>query len=120
MCRKHCFRIFSVLICNGKPDPRTLISLQQDKANTSTRGATSKEASSLTFFEEIPRVLKGFKYTFAFCGLFMIGMILLASEAVPEMWRIDTFVAIFPLALTVGCHALLPIALNPNLIVFKW
>lgn len=82
-------------------------------------GATAKEAENRTFFEEIPRVAKGFKWTFAFSIGCAIMMIVLANF-VPVWWRIDQFVAIFPLALVCFCHAMLPIALNPNLIVFKW
>jgi len=82
-------------------------------------GSTSKEATNHTFFQEIPRVAKAFRGTFAFVGISVVGMIILAIAA-PAFWRIDTFIAIFPLALCVGAHALLPVALNPNLIVFKW
>ncbi|RAL59028.1 hypothetical protein DID88_009057 [Monilinia fructigena] len=32
-----------------------------------TWGATAKEVENVTFFEEIPRLLKRFKYTFVFC-----------------------------------------------------
>jgi len=82
-------------------------------------GSTAKELENRTFFQEIPRVLKGFKWTFCFSVLCSVMIVVLAKFA-PIWWRIDSFVAIGPLALTCVCHALLPIALNPNLIVFKW
>jgi hypothetical protein len=39
---------------------------------------------------------------------------------VPEDWRIDTFTAIWPLAIGVASHALMPIALNPSLMFFAF
>jgi len=82
-------------------------------------GSTAKEAEERSFFEEIPRVLKGFKWTFAYC-LLCTAMMVVMARVVPFYWRIDSFVAIYPLAICVAGHALLPIALNPNLIVFRW
>jgi hypothetical protein len=32
---------------------------------------------------------------------------------IPWSWNINTFVAIFPLAIMCVCHLLLPVALNP-------
>lgn len=82
-------------------------------------GATAKEASNTTFFEEIPKVLKSFKYTFAFtigCAVMMIVM----AHAVPEVWQIRSFIAIWPLATLVFGHFMLPIALNPGLMKFTF
>ncbi|KAF5877030.1 putative glycosyltransferase family 2 protein [Botrytis fragariae] len=84
-----------------------------------TWGATAKEVENVTFFEEIPRLLKRFKYTFLFCILMTAGMIVCAL-VVPWNWRIDTFVAIFPLCTVVVSHFLMPIALNPALMMFTW
>ncbi|KAF2427413.1 hypothetical protein EJ08DRAFT_699638 [Tothia fuscella] len=84
-----------------------------------TWGATSKEAEQVTFFEEIPRVLKRFKWTFMFCGGVSLGMVAMATVS-PVLWRIDIFIAVFPLGLVVGSHFLLPITLNPNLMLFTW
>jgi len=64
-------------------------------------------------------VLKGFKWTFAYC-LLCTAMMVVMAKVVPFYWRIDSFVAIYPLAMCVAGHTLLPIALNPNLIVFRW
>ena len=84
-------------------------------------GATSKEAENVSFFEEVPRLLKRFKWTFGICTLATAMIIILAiAPFVPEFWRIDLFIAIFPVSLTIGGHILTPIALNPNLMLFTW
>ena len=82
-------------------------------------GATAKELEDTTFFQEVPKLLKRFKGTFVFCGL-MTGMMIAGAVAVPALWQIDTFIAIFPLANVVVSHFMLPIALNPSLMLFTW
>lgn len=82
-------------------------------------GATAKEVENVSFFEEIPRVIKRFKGTFIFCVGVSIMMAVFAL-AVPEMWRITFFTPIWPLACVVVCHFLMPIVLNPNLMLFTW
>jgi hypothetical protein len=82
-------------------------------------GATSKEVENTTFFEEIPRLLKRFKFTFIFCFA-MIGLMIAGAVAFPVFWTITTFNAIYPLAAVVFSHLLLPIALNPALMMFSW
>jgi membrane glycosyltransferase len=82
-------------------------------------GATSKEAENIGFFEEIPRVVRRFKWTFAVCIVLTAVMVVMAT-VVPQMWRIDFLVAVFPLAMVVFSHFMLPIALNPNLMLFTW
>lgn len=82
-------------------------------------GATSKEAENTTFFKEVPKVIKNFKFTFLFCIIASIGMVVLAC-VVPDFWRINQFFAIYPLATVVVSHFLLPIALNPSLMLFTW
>jgi hypothetical protein len=84
-----------------------------------TWGATAKEVENVTFFEEIPRLLKRFKYTFIFCIL-MTGIIIACALFVPWNWRIDTFVAIYPVCTVVVSHFLMPVALNPSLMMFTW
>jgi len=84
-----------------------------------TWGATSKEAEDISFFQEIPRVMKRFKRTFAFC-FFLAGLMVAMAFVVPFLWRIKELVAVYPLGVTVGCHFLLPIVLNPNLMLFTW
>ncbi|OCK81960.1 hypothetical protein K432DRAFT_294338 [Lepidopterella palustris CBS 459.81] len=82
-------------------------------------GATAKEVENVTFFEEIPRVIRRFKYTFVFC-IAVSAMMVVMAKVVPEMWRISFFTPIWPLASIVFCHFFLPIALNPNLMLFTW
>ncbi|KAI9813297.1 MAG: hypothetical protein M1827_004239 [Pycnora praestabilis] len=82
-------------------------------------GATAKEVENTTFFAEIPKLLKKFKFTFLFCFICTAGMIVCAQFA-PPFWRIDTFIAIWPLCTIVVCHFLLPIVLNPSLMLLTW
>lgn len=82
-------------------------------------GATAKEVEDVSFFEEIPRVILNFKWTFMFCILATLGMVLCAT-LLPFGWRIDFLTPIWPLGSVVVCHFLLPIILNPNLMLFTW
>lgn len=84
-----------------------------------TWGATAKEVEDTSFFKEIPKVFKKFKITFLFCFLCVGGMIALALF-VPPLWRINSFIAIYPLSAVVISHFLLPIVLNPALMLFTW
>lgn len=84
-----------------------------------TWGATSKEAENTTFFQEIPRVLRQFRGTFVFVFGSAIMMALLATIA-PPFWRITDFVAIYPLSTVIAGHIMLPILLNPGLMMFTW
>ena len=88
-------------------------------------GATAKEATDTSFFEEVPRILQKFKITFIWCVLMTAAMVFLAGvgplgQLVPYDWRIDFFTAIWPLATIVASHFLLPIVLNPGLMLFTW
>jgi len=82
-------------------------------------GATSKEVENITFFQEVPRVMKRFKFTFIFCILMIIMMIYMAEFA-PDMWKIRLLIAIWPMGMVTFCHFALPIVLNPNLMLFTW
>jgi hypothetical protein len=82
-------------------------------------GSTKKEVDKTPFFHEVPKVIKKFKYTFSGCLLGAAGMVCLAKY-VPELWRITLMTAIFPLACGIASHFLLPIVLNPNLMLFTW
>jgi len=82
-------------------------------------GATSKEVEDTTFFEELPRLMNKFKFTFIFCFA-MIGLMIAGASAFPVFWKITTFNAIYPLGSVVFSHLLLPIALNPALMKFRW
>jgi len=84
-------------------------------------GATAKEVDNSTFFEEVPKILNKFRFTFAFCILMAAGMIVLGVEGiVPQQWRITDFVAIWPAVSILASHFFLPILLNPQLVLFKW
>jgi len=49
-------------------------------------GSTAKEVSNTTFFQELPLVIKRFKFTFAFTLTMTAAMVVL-GVAVPEEWR---------------------------------
>lgn len=88
-------------------------------------GATAKEASDTSFFEEVPRILKRFKGTFIWCLGTIAAMMVLAGvgplgQLVTYHWRINLFTAVWPLATVVSSHLLLPIVLNPGLMMFTW
>ncbi|CUS13826.1 unnamed protein product [Tuber aestivum] len=84
-------------------------------------GATSKEVEVSNFFLEVPKVMKRFKFSFAFSILAIVAMIVFATASfVPHSWVIKDFVAILPMATVAGSHLLLPIALNPALMTFQW
>lgn len=84
-----------------------------------TWGATSKEAEDTTFFAEVPKILKNFKGTLIFC-FGSIATMIVCAQFVPALWRIDQFIAIYPLAIVVAGHFLLPFILNPGLMKFTW
>lgn len=88
-------------------------------------GATAKEATTTSFFKEIPTILKKFKFTFAFCVIMTTAMIILAGvgpvgQFIPYSWHITDFTAIFPLAVLVAFHFLMPLVLNPGLMQFTF
>ncbi|KXT09585.1 hypothetical protein AC579_8611 [Pseudocercospora musae] len=82
-------------------------------------GATSKEAENTTFFKEIPKVIKKFKGTFVFV-FGATAMIVVLACFTPYFWKIDSFIAIYPLGTVIVGHFLLPVALNPGLMRFTW
>ena len=82
-------------------------------------GATAKEVTETHFFEELGKVLRNFKYMFLWCLLCVAAMIYFAIGA-PALWRINFFTAIWPLSTIVVSHFLLPIALNPGLMLFTF
>ena len=84
-----------------------------------TWGATAKEVEDTTFFVEIAKLLRKFKVMFTFCTFLVGGMVYLGLFA-PLFWRITEFTAIFPLSAVVFTHVMLPIALNPSLMLFTW
>jgi hypothetical protein len=82
-------------------------------------GATSKEKEDSNFFQEMPRIFKTFAIMYACLVLLSGGMIYLALYA-PAGWEINDFTAIVPLAMNIIFHALVPIVLNPSLMVFNY
>ncbi|KAK4556617.1 hypothetical protein LTR86_006188 [Recurvomyces mirabilis] len=82
-------------------------------------GATSKEAENTTFFEEVPKIIKKFKFTFIFC-IASAAMMIVLAQFVPQLWRINTFISIYPFSTIIFGHFFLPIALNPGLMRFTW
>ncbi|KAH9906612.1 glycosyl transferase family group 2-domain-containing protein [Xylariomycetidae sp. FL2044] len=84
-----------------------------------TWGATAKELEQVNFVEEVPRLVRRFKGTFAWCFL-MTGLIVSGYFFFPHEWQIRWLASIWPLAWLVGCHFLLPVALNPALMVFHF
>jgi hypothetical protein len=82
-------------------------------------GATAKEVEDTTFFKEMPVLLRKFRMTFLFC-IAMIALMIAGVYFFPVFWRINTLAAIYPLAVLVTCHMLLPIALNPALMKFTY
>ncbi|KAL8763090.1 MAG: hypothetical protein Q9184_001050 [Pyrenodesmia sp. 2 TL-2023] len=82
-------------------------------------GATAKEVENTTFFEEIPKLIKKFKFTFIWCFICAGGMIYLAV-APPPFYDIKGITAIWPMTTIVASHFLLPIVLNPSLMLFTF
>ncbi|KAM3075073.1 hypothetical protein ACMFMG_007469 [Clarireedia jacksonii] len=84
-----------------------------------TWGATAKEFENTTFFQELPRLAKRFFWTFLFC-IACAFMMIACALWVPWNWRITDFVAIYPLCTVVVSHFLLPVVLNPALMMFTF
>ncbi|OZJ06118.1 hypothetical protein BZG36_01051 [Bifiguratus adelaidae] len=82
-------------------------------------GATAKELEESNFFREVPKVIKGYKYMYLFMFAIIAGMCCL-TFVVPLEWRITEPTVIIPLAIMVGSHILLPLALNPFLMYFTY
>jgi hypothetical protein len=82
-------------------------------------GATSKEKEDSNFFQEMPRIFKTFKFMYLLVFLTVGAVIYLGVFAHPD-WAITDFSAIVPLALNLGFHALVPLVLNPSLMIFNY
>ncbi|OMP82842.1 Glucans biosynthesis glucosyltransferase H [Diplodia seriata] len=84
-------------------------------------GATAKEVERSNFFLEVPKIARKFKFSMLFCFALIAGMVIMAEAPfIPWSWEITEFVAIFPMAVMVACHILLPIVLNPSLMAFTF
>lgn len=82
-------------------------------------GTTAKEKTDSNFFQEMPKIFKGFKYMYATLIPLIGGMIYLGAFA-PSGWEINQVIAVVPLAVTIVAHALLPLLLNPSLMIFNY
>ncbi|QUC19563.1 uncharacterized protein UV8b_03804 [Ustilaginoidea virens] len=82
-------------------------------------GATSKEKEDSNFFQEMPRIFSTFKYMYLILALITGAMVYLGAFATPD-WAITDFTVIIPLSLNVGFHALVPLVLNPSLMIFNY
>lgn len=82
-------------------------------------GTTAKEKDDSNFFKEMPKIFKGFKWMYAVIIPMFGGMIYLGRFA-PRGWEITEVAAIVPLAVTLSSHALMPLLLNPSLMIFNY
>jgi len=87
-----------------------------------TWGSTGKEVERSSFWIEVPRIWQRFKLSFIICFAAIAMMIIFTTDAVPFEWQIPgwNWALIIPLSLVVGCHILLPIVLNPWLMIFSY
>ena len=88
-----------------------------------TWGSTAKEAKVTNFFQEAPLVMKRFKWSFIFSIGGIAMMVALGTGLgglIRHDWRIQSLVAVLPLATLLGSHLLLPIVLNPGLMTFSY
>ncbi|TCD64806.1 hypothetical protein EIP91_003618 [Steccherinum ochraceum] len=86
-------------------------------------GATIKEVERSNFWLEVPKIIKRFWMALLLCLVIAAGMVILSlPSVVPIGWQIpgSDWAVIVPLALTVGCHALWPILLNPWFMIFSY
>lgn len=85
-----------------------------------TWGATAKEVDrSTTFVKEWKKLLVKFKFTFLFCFL-VSAMMIVFAVVVPPLWQVRESNAIIPLIILVVGHFLMPVCLNPGLMMLKW
>lgn len=86
-----------------------------------TWGATAKTLEFTNFFVEVPKTLRKFWFSFTFSIVMIAGMIVLGTaDFVPYSWHINQLEAVVPMSSLVVAHVLLPLALNPGIMVFAW
>ncbi|KAG6911398.1 hypothetical protein DXG01_016495 [Tephrocybe rancida] len=87
-----------------------------------TWGSTVKEVERSTFWIEVPRIWQRFKLSFIICFSCIIMMVIFTTNAVPFEYQIPGYnwALIIPLSLCVGSHILMPIVLNPWLMIFSY
>lgn len=81
--------------------------------------ATAKELENSNFFQEMPKVLKGYKLMYIFFILLTVMLPVVAYVPPPE-WQINDISVILPVAIMCAGHLLLPLALNPFLMYFSY
>jgi len=74
------------------------------------------------FWLEVPKILKRFWLALVICLLLVAVMIIFSTSAIPSSWQIFSWdwAVILPLAITIGCHLLYPIVLNPWFMIFSY
>ena len=82
-------------------------------------GATAKEETDTTFAEEFRMVGKKFWKCWLAC-LAGVGMMVYCAVWAQGDWKIDFFTAIWPLGTILTSHFLLPIVLNPKMMLLTW
>ncbi|KXN88664.1 hypothetical protein AN958_06208 [Leucoagaricus sp. SymC.cos] len=84
--------------------------------------ATIKEVQRSNFFKEIPKIWKRFWFSILMSWVVVGGVVVCATRLVPYEWRVGSegWAVVLPLAMSVGCHILFPIVLNPWLMVFSY
>lgn len=82
-------------------------------------GSTNKEFEVSNFFKELPKIAKNLLWLYLICTVGIVTMIVFAFF-VPDEYRINNLVSCLPMGWLLGCHFLLPIALNPQLMTFTF
>jgi hypothetical protein len=82
-------------------------------------GTTAKEKDDSNFFKEMPKIFRTFKWMYLVVLRLFPAMIYLGCFA-PRGWTITEAAAIAAVAVTLASHALLPLVLNPSLMVFNY
>ena len=82
--------------------------------------ATAKEKDDSNFFKEMPKIFRRFKWMYAVVLPVVGCMVYLGCGFAPRGWEITQVAAVVPLSVTIASHALLPVVLNPSLMVFNY
>ena len=82
-------------------------------------GSTAKELANTTLTKELQVVWFKFRKMLCFC-FFMFAVVAVMAIVVPPFWQINTLIAIFPLCNVLVSHVLLPLALNPGMMLFSF
>ncbi|KAF2627592.1 hypothetical protein BU25DRAFT_439989 [Macroventuria anomochaeta] len=84
-----------------------------------TWGATGKEKVNSSFFEEVPKIWRRFKWMYALM-LSILGAMIFFGCFAPRGWDIKGITSCVPMAVSLAMHLLLPLALNPSLLGFNY